>query len=665
MRLSTVTILASSFLIAALICIITATFAVSQVEAQTETRIRDALDEAQLGWAEVQADGLQLHLTGTAPSEARRFSALTVAGREIDASRIIDHMSVKPAEDLAPPRFSVEILRSDDDLSLIGLIPASTDRDALLARLQKLRGVEEVADLLDAADHRAPRGWTEALDYAVKALAIVPRSKISVEAGHVAVTGMADSPEQRRQMESQLKKAAPNNLVLKLDISAPRPVITPFTLRFLIEDGQPRFDACSADTEEARKTILDAAAKAGLEGSARCTLGLGVPSPDWARAAAQGIAALAELGGGSVTFSDADISMIAAEGTEQKLFDNVVGGLENSLPDVFALHAVLPETPKEGEEGPPEFTVTLSPEGLVQMRGRISDEQARSAIVSLARARFGSASVHNVARLDTDLPAGWSLRVLTAIEALAKLSNGVAVVTPDNVAVSGNTGSESASDDITRLLSDKLGEAEDFSVEVTYQEKLDPVAGIPTPEKCVAELNAIQTVAKINFEPGSATVAADSMGIMDDIAEVLKACGQFRLEIAGHTDSQGRETMNQQLSANRAQAVLNELRMRRVLTSTFSAKGYGEEFPIADNGTEEGREANRRIEFTMLTVDPEADESTLEDADGSSQEDAAPEDADAETADEDGSGDEASGDEGSGDEAAADEAEGSGSDEQN
>ena len=95
---------------------------------------------------------------------------------------------------------------------------------------------------------------------------------------------------------------------------------------------------------------------------------------------------------------------------------------------------------------------------------------------------------------------------------------------------------------------------------------------------------------------------------MDDIAEVLKNCGDIRLEIQGYTDSQGRESMNLSLSQSRAESVLNELRARRVLTSSFVAKGYGEENPIADNKTEEGREANRRIEFRLIQPEAETPE---------------------------------------------------------
>ena len=73
--------------------------------------------------------------------------------------------------------------------------------------------------------------------------------------------------------------------------------------------------------------------------------------------------------------------------------------------------------------------------------------------------------------------------------------------------------------------------------------------------------------------------------------------------------------MNQQLSQARATSVLNELRARRVLTSTYAAKGYGETTPIADNKTEEGRELNRRIEFRLIRPNPASvpeGENTLE-----------------------------------------------------
>ncbi|WP_335946546.1 OmpA family protein [Salipiger bermudensis] len=612
MRLSRIAIPAAALLIAAALCVITAFFSVRLVEDSSISGVEEALDIAELDWADVDVNGLQVFLIGEAPDEAARFQAVTVAGTVVDSARVIDQMLVAEAADIRPPAFSVEILRNDDGISVIGLIPASTDREDMLSRFEDIAGRDgEVADLLEVADFPAPDGWEPALSFALRSLSDLPRSKLSISAEAVAIKAMTESEADRRKLLSNLERRAPEGLELALDLSAPRPVITPFTLRFLIDEtGRAHFDACSADTEDSRDAILAAAQAAGATEDETCRLGLGVPSRRWSDAAVQAISAVSELGGGSVTFSNADIALLALEGTDQGLFDRVVGELETGLPEVFALKAVLPETPDAKDEGPREFTATLSPEGSVQLRGRVRSEIARQTADSLARALFTSASVYTAARVDETLPASWSPRVLAGLEALGGLSNGVVRVTPDLVSLSGNTGNPDAEDEISGLLADKLGEAGEFEISVTYQEKLDPTLGIPTPEECEAQIVEIIGDRKINFEPGSANLDASAKDVMDDIAELLKLCGDIPLEIQGHTDSQGRESMNEQLSQDRAQAVLDALRNRRVLTASYRVKGYGETQPIADNGTEEGREANRRIAFRLIRPEPVEEEKT-------------------------------------------------------
>jgi OOP family OmpA-OmpF porin len=599
MRLSAVLTITLTFVAAAVVSLVAANFSVKLIEETSEIGVRDALDDQGMTWAEVQADGLQVTLAGIAPTEAVRFRALTTAGSIVDAARVIDDMEVEAQAAIAPPRFSAEVLRNDSGVSIIGLIPSSTDREAAIARFTKMSGSKEVADLLEQADYPAPPGWEEALGFAITAIAQLPRAKASIEAGRVSITAIADSPEAKAAMETKLKRAAPPSLKLVLDIAAPRPVITPFTMRFELDEDGARFDACSADTDAARNRILAAGERAGAPANSRCTVGLGVPSPAWAEAVMQGIDAVKRLEGGSVTLADADMTLVAQPGIDQSLFDRVVGELETSLPEVFALSAKRPKL-EDPNAGPPEFTATLSPEGQVQLRGRVSNAPLRELADSYAKARFGSDKVYMAARIDEDLPDSWGPRVLTGLEALASLSNGAVTVTPDTVSVTGNTGNPDANTAIASLLSDKLGEGADYDIDVIYQEKLDPVLGLPTPDECEAEIGEVVKVAKINFEPGSATIDASALGTMDDIAEILKRCGDLPLEIQGYTDSQGRESMNLALSQSRAESVLNELRARRVLTGSFTAKGYGEENPVADNKTEVGREANRRIEFRLI-----------------------------------------------------------------
>jgi OmpA-OmpF porin, OOP family len=611
MRLSSLFIAGSTFLLAAGLSLVAAGFAVTAIEDISEIGVRRVLDDARLNWAEVEADGLKVILAGMAPDEATRLDALSKAGSVIDAARLINAMDVTPTANLAPPRFSAEILRNDGGISIIGLIPAATDRAALMVQLNDIAGSENVADLLESADYPVPSGWEDALGFAVSALSRLPRSKISVDAGHIEITAISDSLEAKAALERALNRAAPPGLRMEMTITAPRPVITPFTLRFLIDDSGARFDACSADTEASGARIVAAARRAGLADDATsCTVGMGVPSPNWAEAAALSIDALADMGAGSVTFSDADISLIAAVGTGNALFDRVVGELETALPEVFALHAMLPEPENETDTVAPEFVATLSPEGQVQLRGRLSDENLRLMADSYARARFGSDSVYTATRITPDLPADWPVRVLAGLEVLSELTNGAVTVTPDNLTVRGSSANEEASTSMARLLSDKLGDSQSYALDITYRPPPEPVDKPPSPEECEALIDAIQQDSKITFEPGSATITAASAGSMDAIAGILTRCGDIRLEIQGHTDSQGRESMNQQLSQARAQSVLNELRARRVLTATYVAVGYGETRPIADNGSDIGREKNRRIEFRLIRPDAIPEEVT-------------------------------------------------------
>lgn len=610
MRISATLIPLLAFALAGLLSILAARAAVAVVEDLSVNAVQETLVEDGDNWASVIGDGLQIVIEGQAPSEALRFRAMSVAGGIVDASRVIDNMSVLPSEVIVAPPFAIEILRNDSGVSLIGLIPASTDREALAGQISAIAGDQPVTDLLEVADYPSPDNWRPSLNYALRMLDRLPRSKISISPGRVAVTAISDSAADKRRLETELARDVPAGVRLALVITAPRPVITPFTTRFILDADGARFDACAADTAEAQQLILAAAIGAGAEGQISCILGLGAPTGSWGEAVAMTISAVGEFGGGSATFSDADVVLIAPEGTDPAQFDRIVGELANALPEVFALEAVLPQASEVQASGPDTFTVTLSPEGQVQVRGRVADDLMNETAEQLAIARFGRGAVTMGTRVGEGLPMGWSVRMLAGIEALSHLSNGAVIVTPDDFTVRGNTGNTEASAEISRLLIERLGQAEAFSIDVTYVEALDPIAGLPTAEECLDQVFAVTADRKILFDPGSATLTIESQPIVDDLAEVLRQCDNLKIEVAGFTDSQGRDVMNLNLSQDRADAVLDALRARRVPVASFVAVGYGEADPIADNGTEEGREANRRIEFRLIEPEPVAEEIT-------------------------------------------------------
>lgn len=574
------------------------------IEERTASVVTSQLMSDGITWAKVETDGLQVHLTGTAPDEAARYRAVNLVGAEVEASRVRDDLAVAPARVVEPPRFSVEMLRNDDGIQLIGLLPEAAARDALSADARALSPDIPLADMLEVAAYAPPGGWDAAFAYGVRALKLLPRSKISVAAERVKITAIAASLAEKRRFEAELAGDRPEGVAVEIDISAPRPVLTPFTLRFVIDEAGARFDACAADTERARARIIAAGAAVGADSRAVCTVGLGVPSPTWGEATVAGIRALAALGAGTITFSDADVTLLAAPSVAQATYDRVLGELQTDLPPLFSLDAKLERQAESPAQGPAEFTATLAAEtGRVELRGRLNDAMQRAAVNSFARAAFGSSKVYIATRFDPDLPDGWPVRVLAGLESLGELDHGSLMVRADTVEVSGVAGSREARGRISQILSGKLGQGQTFKVDVRYDEALDPLAALPTPEECAEAVTAVLTLRKITFAPGSAEIDPSAGAVMGALAKALTDCTAIRMEIAGHTDSQGSDEGNRALSQARAEAVLVALQGRQVDVSGMVAKGYGEAVPIADNKSEAGREANRRIELRLLDGD--------------------------------------------------------------
>jgi OOP family OmpA-OmpF porin len=610
-RLSSTTLALLAFLLAAAFMVSVAFAAALVIETRTGKVVSARLADASIEWITVDTDGLQVVLTGTAPNEAVRFRAVNMVGSLIDSSRIRDQLDVTPASAVQAPDFSVKMLRTEDGIQLIGLMPdipaeGGMSKEALVDAATLLTPDTELANFLETATYPAPSTWEPALALGLQALGMLERSKVSVEAKVVEITAVSDSDAEKKAFEDDLRALAPPGVRLILDISAPRPVITPFTMRFVVDGEGARFDSCSADTERARSMILAAGARAGVAGNPVCTVGLGTPTPRWADAVVRAIGAVAEIGSGSVTFSDSDVTFLAGADVSQAAFDKVVGELETGLPDAFSLTSSQ-EKAASTPQGPAEFTATLSEDDKVELRGRLTDTAQRSAVDAFARAAFEGAEVLTATRIDETLPDGWPVRVLAGLAALAEVEHGSLLVRADLVEVTGVTGSLETRRKITQILSGELGQGQTFRVNVRYDEALDPIASLPTPEECAADVNVVITRTKIIFTPASAELATTARPVLDALAAILIKCPPMQMEIGGHTDSQGSEDGNKKLSQDRAEAVLLALQGRRVDTSGMTSVGYGEATPIADNETEEGREANRRIAFVLQGAPPQAE----------------------------------------------------------
>jgi outer membrane protein OmpA-like peptidoglycan-associated protein len=104
----------------------------------------------------------------------------------------------------------------------------------------------------------------------------------------------------------------------------------------------------------------------------------------------------------------------------------------------------------------------------------------------------------------------------------------------------------------------------------------------------------------IRFDVNKATLKPESMGVINEIATLMKEHPEVNFCVEGHTDSDGDNDFNQTLSEQRAKTVVSTLEEMGIDGSRLSSKGWGESKPIDTNATSEGKANNRRVEFVKV-----------------------------------------------------------------
>jgi len=101
----------------------------------------------------------------------------------------------------------------------------------------------------------------------------------------------------------------------------------------------------------------------------------------------------------------------------------------------------------------------------------------------------------------------------------------------------------------------------------------------------------------INFDTGKSTIKPDSQKIINQIVEMMKNSPSLKLSIEGHTDNVGNPKSNKTLSEDRAKAVVAAIVKQGIDAKRLSSAGFGQDKPVADNKTEDGKAKNRRVEL--------------------------------------------------------------------
>jgi len=139
--------------------------------------------------------------------------------------------------------------------------------------------------------------------------------------------------------------------------------------------------------------------------------------------------------------------------------------------------------------------------------------------------------------------------------------------------------------------------AGDYYYDLTIVEKGEVEQEI-TANAILKELNETgKAILYINFDSGKSTIKKESMPIVEQIIEMMKQAKDIKLSVEGHTDSDGSNESNLKLSEARAKAVVEAITKGGIDAARLSSAGFGEEKPIADNSTSDGKAKNRRVEL--------------------------------------------------------------------
>jgi outer membrane protein OmpA-like peptidoglycan-associated protein len=147
----------------------------------------------------------------------------------------------------------------------------------------------------------------------------------------------------------------------------------------------------------------------------------------------------------------------------------------------------------------------------------------------------------------------------------------------------------------------------EYNIKVYCLNTSDYVLDILEMEAMVQEITANEMLDALNkngyialnilFETGKSAIQSESLPIVDQIFELMNSDATLKISIEGHTDNVGDAASNKKLSNDRAKAVMDALVARGVDKTRMSFVGWGQEKPVADNRSEDGRAQNRRVEI--------------------------------------------------------------------
>ncbi len=238
--------------------------------------------------------------------------------------------------------------------------------------------------------------------------------------------------------------------------------------------------------------------------------------------------------------------------------------------------------------------------GKVTLTGTLPDQAAKAQVVARAKELYGENNFVDNLKVNnqTAFPrVGWFNAALALLPLANRVNNeGGFALNSDTVTVRGLV----ESDDLKSKLIAEASTAAGTGVRVEDKVMVRGKVTAAQTSDFQAKLNQMIAGKIIEFDTNSDVLTDKGRAVLDDMVKVLAEVPGIPVEVSGHTDASGQAALNENLSQRRARTCLRYLVQKGVAAHRLSAKGYGAAKPIADNNTPDGKQRNRRIEFTVL-----------------------------------------------------------------
>ena len=238
---------------------------------------------------------------------------------------------------------------------------------------------------------------------------------------------------------------------------------------------------------------------------------------------------------------------------------------------------------------PAAMAQTAATPNQVVVAGTVPDEATRNAILAKVREVYGAERVVDQLGVGPVVaPPNWSGYVQKLVSPqLKQVSRGQLDINGNNIELKGEVANESQRQQI----------AADIATSLNPTYAVRNALRVAAQEQTVLDATLANRI--IEFEPGSSVLRPAGRNILDEMAATLLKLGNKKVEVIGHTDSQGARDTNVVLSLARADAVRSYLASKGIAPSLITTSGSGPDRPVASNDTPEGRARNRRIEFRL------------------------------------------------------------------